>query len=220
MPIRWRLAVVSAGLTGIILLLFAVVIGSFTVQRIRGDFTTQTAARFDALREQLDLRINYPTVTLRNNVKDIRGDSTTVVKVWARTDRGFVLLGDSDPKTDIGSPTSKQVRFGDYRVASRQFQQPVRDAKGKIVTGARRSSFRGSGATLRRSGMGPRARSAFRAPASPCRSSSVSAAAIRRSSTPPAGSRRRSGSGSSPARCWRCSPASPSASGRCVRSDG
>lgn len=37
-PVRWRLAAVSAGLTLIILLIFAAVIGSLTSDRIRSDF--------------------------------------------------------------------------------------------------------------------------------------------------------------------------------------
>ncbi len=50
LPIRWRLAVTSAGLTFVILLAFAVVIGMFTANRLRSDFDNDlraTAAELD-----------------------------------------------------------------------------------------------------------------------------------------------------------------------------
>ncbi len=46
-PIRWRLALVSAALTFVILTAFATVIGQVTASRVRSDFNNQLAAAVD-----------------------------------------------------------------------------------------------------------------------------------------------------------------------------
>jgi signal transduction histidine kinase len=135
LPIRWRLAVVSAALTGVILLLFAVAVGSFTTRRIEDDFSTQTAARFGTILDQLDIRAGGRLgVEVKNDLDDLAGESGTVIAVWGRASRGYTLLGSSNPEVDIGRPTSTQTRFGDLRVSTRQFDVPLRDANGKPDT--------------------------------------------------------------------------------------
>jgi signal transduction histidine kinase len=52
-PIRWRLALTSAGLTFAILCGFAMVIGQLTSSRIRSDFDNEQAAAVDELRDRL-----------------------------------------------------------------------------------------------------------------------------------------------------------------------
>src|SRR6478672_12057358 len=54
-PVRWRLAVVSAALTLIILVIFAVVVGRLTSNRLQGDFNNEL--RDNAARIAPQLRI-------------------------------------------------------------------------------------------------------------------------------------------------------------------
>jgi two-component system, OmpR family, sensor kinase len=53
LPIRWRLALVSAGLTFLILTGFAVVIGGVTASRVRSDFDNELVAAVDNLSDRV-----------------------------------------------------------------------------------------------------------------------------------------------------------------------
>lgn len=129
-PIRWRLAMVSAVLTGLILLLFAVGVGRFTAERVRSDFETQTAARFDAIRSQLVLRLDPRTFqfSLGNDLQALRGDRDTALAIYVRVPNGWVLA-DSTDGTELGLPGSRAMTIGGLDVEARTFQQPVIDAE-------------------------------------------------------------------------------------------
>jgi len=129
LPIRWRLAVVSAVLTGLILLLFAIGVGRFTAERVRNDFVTQTAARFDTIRSQLDLRLDQSTgrFSLGNELESLRGDPDTVIAVYVGGPRGIQLAGTSDSAIDIGAPGNNAESLDGLQISTRGFQQPVTD---------------------------------------------------------------------------------------------
>jgi two-component system OmpR family sensor kinase len=57
--IRWRLALLSAGLTFVILSGFAVVIGQVTSSRVRSDFQNELAAAVDNLSDRVSLVCNF-----------------------------------------------------------------------------------------------------------------------------------------------------------------
>jgi two-component system OmpR family sensor kinase len=57
--IRWRLALLSAGLTLVILSGFAVVIGQVTASRVRSDFQNELAAAVDNLSDRVSLICNF-----------------------------------------------------------------------------------------------------------------------------------------------------------------
>lgn len=130
-PIRWRLAVVSAGLTGLILLLFAVGVGRFAAERVRSDFETQTAARFDAIRSQLDLRLDQRTwqYSLGTDPRTLRGDGDTALAVYVEVPHGYVLAGSTNDAVDLRMPGSKAGTINGIEVEARRFQQPVIDAE-------------------------------------------------------------------------------------------
>jgi signal transduction histidine kinase len=136
LPIRWRLAVATAGLTGLILLLFALVSGIYTIQRVRGDFSTQTAARFDAIRDQLrvgfeqgsDGILRYRVYT---NLRDLRGERGTVVAVWGRVSGRLERLASSNPRIDLGPPRRQDRAVASFRVETRQINQAITDADGR-----------------------------------------------------------------------------------------
>ena len=64
LSIRWRLAGISAALTFAILCAFALIIGQYTAQRIRNDFTNQIIVATDDLAARLDVQLNASTGTL------------------------------------------------------------------------------------------------------------------------------------------------------------
>ena len=57
--IRWRLALLSAGLTLVILSAFAVVIGQVTASRVRSDFQNELAAAVDNLSDRVSLSCDF-----------------------------------------------------------------------------------------------------------------------------------------------------------------
>ncbi len=61
LPVRLKLAVVSAGLTFVILLLFAVVVGTFTVRRLNSSFDSELRSATASLADRIRLRPE-PTV--------------------------------------------------------------------------------------------------------------------------------------------------------------
>src|SRR5271156_3416668 len=61
LPIRVRLAGVSALLTFVILCGFAIAVGSLTVRRIRSDFNSQVAAPASELPSQLSIKVTPST---------------------------------------------------------------------------------------------------------------------------------------------------------------
>lgn len=130
LPIRWRLAVVSATLTGVILLSFAIAVGFFTARRIDGDFQTQTAARFDTIRENLRLEAQDDSTTyrvVRSAIAAAAADSATAIKIWD-VRGGRYTLAYVSPRTRpvaLGDPREDEGRVGDYRVERRAFTQPI-----------------------------------------------------------------------------------------------
>jgi signal transduction histidine kinase len=56
-PIRWRLALTSAGLTFVILACFAVAVGQLTASRIRSDFNNEMAAAAGDLADRMQVKL-------------------------------------------------------------------------------------------------------------------------------------------------------------------
>jgi two-component system, OmpR family, sensor kinase len=81
LPIRWRLALTSAGLTFVILAAFAIVIGQTTASRVRSDFHNEVAAAVDRLSDRVVLECDYSAGKCGPHLPDLRdfagpGDAT------------------------------------------------------------------------------------------------------------------------------------------------
>jgi two-component system, OmpR family, sensor kinase len=122
LPIRTRLASVSALLTFVILCAFAVAIGSFTVHRIRSDFNRQVGDTIGQLATQLNI-----TVT-QNGERRAVTISPPLAAYAAPADhailRIFTLGGTTIAKepsnaVSLGSPSSQAKTVHGYRVISR-----------------------------------------------------------------------------------------------------
>ena len=70
--IRWRLALLSAGLTLVILSGFAVVIGQVTSSRVRSDFNNELAAAVDNLSDRVSLICDIPAGKCAPGGPDLR----------------------------------------------------------------------------------------------------------------------------------------------------
>jgi two-component system, OmpR family, sensor kinase len=119
LPIRLKLAVVSAGLTFAILLLFAMVVGTFTEQRLRANFDNDVRATAADLQERLrvqrDLqgepRLAVEPATIRAAAAG--GASIRVV------DRSGRVISEAGSDVSLGPPVEGTTDVGDFRVVAR-----------------------------------------------------------------------------------------------------
>ena len=121
LPVRLKLAIVSAGLTFVILLLFALVVGTFTERKLRSEFDSELRATAADLQESFrverddngELRPGVPPPLLK--IAAAGGASVRVVD--AETNETIGLEG---PAVDLGPPYEGGVRaVGDYHVVAR-----------------------------------------------------------------------------------------------------
>jgi two-component system OmpR family sensor kinase len=129
LPVRWRLALTSAGLTFAILLLFAVIIGLFTARQVRSSFDDDLRLTAIDLSERIHPfpsmgSLQFDKAELRQAAQSAAGDA--VIRIVG-LDGKVVIAG--DPHVDLGVPSQGVSDVGDYRVASR----PLRDPRGAPV---------------------------------------------------------------------------------------
>jgi signal transduction histidine kinase len=121
LPIRARLAGVSALLTFVILCAFALAVGWITVHRIRDDFNRQVTATAQGLPSQL--RITYSPAALGGVVvspplADFASRANhAVIKVF--TLGGHVVAQAPGSSPSLGEPKTRPRTVNDYRVISR-----------------------------------------------------------------------------------------------------
>jgi signal transduction histidine kinase len=113
LPIRIRLAAVSALLTFVILCAFALAIGSLTVHRIRSDFNRQVAESATDLPTQLKITYPFRIVT---PLSDFTADGA-VVRILA--EEGRVIAQEPAKAAALGPPNfNGPVTIHGYRVIS------------------------------------------------------------------------------------------------------
>ncbi len=119
LPIRVRLAGVSALLTFVILCGFAIAVGSLTVRRIRSDFNGQVAETASQLPSQLSIKVNPSTFQIvgidppLQDLAEPEGDA--VIRIIAL---GGAVIAETNKAPSLG-PASLQPRNIDgYRVLS------------------------------------------------------------------------------------------------------
>ncbi len=123
LPIRWRLALTSAGLTLIILSGFAVVVGQLTVSRIRSDYNNELAAAVDRLRDELRLDINSRTARIVSVHPDLNLFSASNNATIRVLDNDGTLLAATDHAPNLGFPLrDRGARVSGFRVETRDVQ--------------------------------------------------------------------------------------------------
>jgi len=120
LPIRTRLAGVSALLTFTILCGFAVTIGSLTVRRIRSDFNRQVETTAQELPKQLSIRVNPSTYRIESIVPPLRDLVTpphsAVIRVLTL---GGATVEQAPPSApSLGAPSQEPRNVAGYRVIS------------------------------------------------------------------------------------------------------
>ncbi len=120
LPIRVRLAGVSALLTFVILCVFAIAIGSLTVHRIRADFNRQVQETAEQLPSQLNIRVNaaFQIVAIQPPLSDFAsGPDHAAIKIF--TLGGATVAEEPKNAPPLGPPQAGATTVRGYRVLSR-----------------------------------------------------------------------------------------------------
>jgi signal transduction histidine kinase len=122
LPIRTRLASVSALLTFVILCAFAMAIGSFTVHRIRSDFNREVGDTINQLATQLNITVTQNgerrTVTISPPLAAYAAPADhAVVRIF--TLGGTVVAQEPANAPKLGTPSGTPKTVNGYRVVSR-----------------------------------------------------------------------------------------------------
>jgi two-component system, OmpR family, sensor kinase len=123
LSIRWRLALVSAGLTCVILFAFAIGVGEATTSRIRSDFRNQLVAASDDLKNRLQISVNFESgrvLKISPNLDAYAGAEHAVIRIL--NDRNGQILGTTKNAPNLGRTISFVDRtefIQGYRVVSR-----------------------------------------------------------------------------------------------------
>ncbi len=120
LPIRTRLAGVSALLTFTILCAFAIAIGSLTVRRIRSDFNHEVETTAQQLPKQLSIRVNPATYKIESIVPPLQDlvtpPQSAVIRVL--TLGGVTIEQAPSNAPNLGAPSDDPRTVAGYRVVS------------------------------------------------------------------------------------------------------
>jgi two-component system OmpR family sensor kinase len=137
LPIRLRLAGVSALLTFVILCAFAVGIGSLTVHRIRSDFNRQVADNASELSREVTIKLNPADPTRSLVITPPLADfantgNHVVIRIFTRFGEG--LITESPKKApSLGQPRAAERTVHGYRVVVSPHPVPLLDGNGYLI---------------------------------------------------------------------------------------
>ena len=120
LPVRWRLALTSAGLTFVILLLFAVVVGVFTGRQVRTSFDDDLRVTAVSLAERIHAARTITGLRYRLDGSDevVQSAAAGDAAIRIVSPDGSVL--ERSPATpDLGRPVQGIRDYNGYRVVSR-----------------------------------------------------------------------------------------------------
>jgi signal transduction histidine kinase len=119
LPIRMRLAGVSALLTFVILCGFAVAVGSLTVRRIRSDFNRQVADTAQQLPSQLSIKVNprtFQIVGIEPPLEDfVSPEHSAVIRILSL---GGAVVAETAKAPNLGGASIQPRIVNGYRVLS------------------------------------------------------------------------------------------------------
>jgi two-component system OmpR family sensor kinase len=121
--IRWRLSLLSAGLTFVVLCGFAIVIGQLTASRIRSDFRHEMSQAVDnLLRSQLPINYNYSagrTTIDEGIVRTYAAPNQAVIRVLRRQGTEITSTPNAPDFVKLGLPANRSGQVAGYRVETR-----------------------------------------------------------------------------------------------------
>ena len=134
-PVRWRLAMVSAGLTLAILVLFGVAIGQIATQRIRNDFNNEVNSAVQILASETKIEyglLGQGHITRGPQLDTFALPDDASVRVY---DVRGNLIGENEDSTPMGPVVLGVKDFGGMRVATERIKGESGEALGAVQYG-------------------------------------------------------------------------------------
>ena len=132
LPIRLKLAVVSAGLTFVILLLFAVVVGTFTERRLTSSFDDDLRATAADLQERFRIRRDLrgqPQLATDDELLRTAASGGAAIRVVDHSGR---VIRTASGGPELGPPFEGVRDVGDFRVVARPLFDRSLDPSGSF----------------------------------------------------------------------------------------
>jgi two-component system, OmpR family, sensor kinase len=120
-PVRWRIAITTAGLTLLILVIFALVLGQVVGNRIRSDFRSELRSAGSALAGETRVASDPISGVFVRRSPDLRAFALPEDAVIKVLDQAGQPLAATDAGVDLGPPSASIHNVGSLSVAT----QPV-----------------------------------------------------------------------------------------------
>ena len=121
LPVRWRLALTSAGLTFAILLLFAFMAGFFTTRQVRGGFDDELGLAAADVQDKL--RVRQDALGLHVEKRQDLGDLASGHAVIRVVDPSGRVVARTEYAPYLGSPLAGIRDVGGFRVVTRELYE-------------------------------------------------------------------------------------------------
>jgi len=131
LPIRLKLAIVSAGLTFVILLLFALVVGAFTERKLMSDFNEDVSRTADELQSRFRVRAVGGEARLGVDPSVFRAAASGGSAIRVVAPDG-TLIDETPGAPELGLPFEGERDVGEYRVAARPLFNRSLDPSGSF----------------------------------------------------------------------------------------
>jgi two-component system, OmpR family, sensor kinase len=121
-PVRWRIALTCAGLTFLILVCFAGVLGSLVGDRIRDDFNDEVRTGASSLAAELSFNTTLGETAENRRLNDQAMAGDSVIRIVDRVGQPTGPNASTNLFADLGPPRSGVIHVGRYSVASQPIQ--------------------------------------------------------------------------------------------------
>jgi signal transduction histidine kinase len=125
LPVRWRLALTSAGLTFAILLLFAVIIGLFTGRQVRDSFDDDLRLTAVSLASRIHTIGPMTSLTYQLGGDEVVRNAAAGDAAIRLVSAGGQVLAPDSGVPSLGAPRRGVRDYGGYRVAARPLYNPA-----------------------------------------------------------------------------------------------
>jgi two-component system, OmpR family, sensor kinase len=130
LPVKLKVAVLSAALTFAILLLFAIVVGTVAERRIVAGFDDDLRANIGELQDRIGLERNARGIGLSGPDRDLLAGYAAGDAIVRVVDRANRIVWTSDPEVQLGPPISGVTDIGELRVTARELVVPAESVPG------------------------------------------------------------------------------------------
>ncbi len=130
LPVKLKVAVLSAALTFAILCLFAIVVGTVAERRIVGGFDDDLRANVGELQDRITLQRTADGIALSESDRTLLAGYAAGDAIVRVVDRSNTPRFESNPEVTLGPPISGVTDIGELRVTSRELVVPSDEVPG------------------------------------------------------------------------------------------